>query len=153
MPRPTYFSYDPRYVSISTAQQRLALNEINDCTVIATSAAADLDYAQAHAALAALGRKHRKGTRTENVLKVLADAGKTVQPVSPTHFLAQYPGRHSELKHVTTHHPDRFPEVWPKDKTYLLLCSRHILTVKNGVNCDWTRSRARRVLRIWEVRS
>jgi hypothetical protein len=50
---------------------RLALNEHNDCTVVAVMHCLGLTYPEAHARLAAVGRKPRKGVVFRNVAQKL----------------------------------------------------------------------------------
>jgi len=133
----------------SKAQQVL---ENNDCAVRAIAIACDVDYDKARHMLAAEGRKPGRGTYRAQTKRVIQALGYTVTERFVSPFISKYPGRHAQvLRNVTTHHPERFNEVWADGKTYLFFCARHVLAVKNGVNHDWTKGRAKRVIDIWEI--
>ena len=66
-------------------------------------------------------------------------------------MIARYPGAHKALRNVTTHHPERFSDVWRDGKTYLMYTRGHVLAIVNGVNHDWTRGRAKRCKALYEV--
>ena len=102
--------------------------------------------------MAEQGRRSRRGTQWEIMWEVLDQLGYATRTVSPQHFISRYPGSHARvLRSVTTHHPDRFPAVWRDGKSYIFNTRAHVLAVVDGVNHDWTRGRAKRVLRIWEI--
>lgn len=123
----------------------------NDCAVIAIAAATGLSYEAAHSLAKAAGRKNGRGIRQAQTMAALAAAGKTTVELEPLDFIKKYPRPHQILKSVTTHHPDRFPDVWKDGNTYLLFTRGHVLAVVNGVNCDWTRGRAKRIRWIYRV--
>jgi hypothetical protein len=151
MPRPQCQSKSEVYTAIT--QQRLA-GETNDCTVVATAAALNLPYAEAHALIQKhFGRKAGKGCQFwgEALRQLLAEKGFRAQHAFRYEFINNYPGVHKNLKSVTTHHPDRFPEAWADGHTYLLYTRGHVLCVKNGLNCDWSRGKAKRVTQIWRI--
>ena len=126
--------------------------EDSDCVVKMTALALDIPYRKAHKLCAKYGRKPRKGMYPKDWLKMLKDSGLRLVERDPKHFINRYPGRHATaLKGVTTHHPDRFNEVWADGKGYILHCRRHVAYVKDGVNHDWTRGSAKRVIAIYEV--
>lgn len=127
------------------------LNERADCSVKAVAIVTGISYKEAHAAMKAVGRKDRQGTRnwqTHDALKALGF--KTIE-VDTDDFIAKYPSPHWDLKNVTTHHMDRFPKAWRDGKTYLFRCRDHIGAVVNGINHDHTKGRARRIFQIFEV--
>ena len=62
-------------------------------------------------------------------------------------FINAYPGRATELKTVTSHHPERFRKVWPTGR-FLMSNGAHILAVVDGENCDWSKGRSLRCRRI-----
>lgn len=133
------------------ASAAAATGERADCAVVAVAAACEVSYDEAHAALAAQGRKPRHGTyyqQTHNAIKAL---GFTLVRIPPEHFIQQYPKAHQVLRSVTTHHPDRFARVWRDGHTYLVHVARHVLTVRNGVNMDWSRGRAKRAIAIYRI--
>lgn len=126
-------------------------NEDKDCAVVAVAAACGVSYAKAHATLKELGRKDKSSTRTAIIHKGVKALGKELKLVHAHSFISQYPAAHRVLKGVTSHHPDRFPDVWRNGKTYLLYTHAHVVAVVNGMNCDWSRGRALRIKTIYEV--
>ncbi len=122
-----------------------------DCAVVAVAAAAGIPYTEAHALMAAEGRKPRRGTPMFITGSVLAQLGFKMVRVSSSSFIQRYPKAHQILRNVTTHHPDRFNHIWKDGNTYMFRTRRHILTVRNGVNCDWTRGTAKRVEEIYLI--
>lgn len=136
---------------VATLQASAGLGETNDCTVRALSIAAGISYEEAHALLAAEGRKNGKGIYFKSMfIPILARLGFHAQRVALHEIIATYPGVHSGLKSVTTHHPARFAKVWPKG-TFMMFTPRHVLTIKDGVNHDWTKGRAIRAESLWRV--
>ncbi len=132
--------------------QGCALNERNDCAVRAVAAATGRPYDEVHALFKAEGRRDGGRTFCNITWAVLKQLGLKAEIRNPRDMISQYPGNHARvLKSVTTHHPDRFNKVWADGKTYLLFTPGHILAVVNGVNHDWTRGRAMRVTRMYEV--
>lgn len=131
-----------------------SLGEQMDCAVRAVAVACDVPYEAAREALINLGRKPGGRTPTKLIRRSIEHLGSSVEeyPFIKYHsFIRQYPGKHKGKTCITTHHPDRFPEVWRDGKTYLFFTNGHVLCVKNGVNHDWTRGRSMRVYMIWEV--
>lgn len=128
-----------------------ALNENNDCAVIAIAAATGLPYVQVHAALAAEGRKPRRGThifRSKSALKAL---GFEAIPVPAAEFIKRYPGGHANARFVTSHHPQRFHKVWADGHSYVMRNRGHMWSVLNGVNHDWCAGRCLRVQDIYRI--
>lgn len=128
-----------------------AYGDSNDCTVKALAIAGDTPYATARQMLADRGRKKGKGTNTLNVLSSLRELGKTTRVVGVSHFIDRYPKAHRILKNVTSHHMDRFNDVWADGHTYLCVTNSHMFVVVDGTNHDWTRGRVLRVLHIYRV--
>ena len=126
--------------------------ERNNCAVRAVAAVTNTSYEVVHAIMARHGRKHGKGTQREIFWKTLTELGFRSSPRSPREFISRYPGSHATaLKSVTTHHPDRFPDVWKDGKSYLIFTTHHVLAVINGVNHDWTRGKACRAKLIYAI--
>jgi len=142
-------SHDPRYTAIREASA--AMHENNDCSVVAIAAACDVEYSRAHAAMASEGRRPRRGAYNHDILNAVAALGFTATFVPSKKFIIQYPGVHSNLKGVTTHHMERFSAVWDDGNTYLLFTSRHVGAVVDGVNVDWTKGTAKRVLKVYKI--
>ncbi len=149
MPAPRKLGTSPDYLALRNDPAATA--DRNDCSVVAVAAATGLSYSEVQARYFSLGRKRNKGVYTEVTMAVLRSFGYKCLLVEPLHFICRYPAPHFKLKSVTTHHPDRFRAVWADANTYLFRTSGHILCVRAGTNCDWTRGRAKRVRQIWKV--
>lgn len=133
------------------ANAEAAKGETNDCAVVAVAAACQVPYDEAHRVLQELGRKDRRGTRWNLTHAAIERFGFKVERVHASHFIEQYPKAHQILKSVTTHHPDRFKKVWEDGNTYVMHVTRHVLTIRNGVNMDWSRGKAKRAMAIYRV--
>lgn len=137
---------DPPKEFTELTKERTIHNERRDCTVIAVAALAEVPYAEAHAMLKQKGRKDRRGPYLSVVFEALRALGCTVTRVDSRHIIQQYPGQHKGLCHLTTHHPDRFPQVWANGKRYLFDTRQHVAAVVNGRMIDWSRNRALRAV-------
>jgi hypothetical protein len=127
-------------------------NESNDCAVKALAIVTDADYSLVRNLLALRGRKPRRGTNRYESWQVLEELGFTSVVVPTQQFIDKYPSPHCKvLKNVTTHHPDRFPDVWRDGNTYLLYSRGHVGALVNGENHDWTRGSAKRVYMIRRI--
>ena len=139
-------------VYLAHRNEAAAKNESNDCAVRAVAALTNTPYEVVHAMMARKGRKARKGTPWPIIIATLQDLGFNLERRPAYDFISRYPGSHATaLKSVTTHHPDRFPEVWRDGKAYMFSTRAHVAAIVNGVNHDWTRGAARRCLDIYEV--
>lgn len=135
----------------SLSNETCSNNEHNDCAVKAVALVANVSYKDAHAALAALGRKARKATQNVDIQAAIWSLGKTTTSIDRRAIIATYPEPHrSVLRNVTTHHPRRFAKVWPQG-TYLLYTSGHVAACVDGVVHDWTVNTAKRVVSIVKV--
>lgn len=137
---------------LSLAGDASIRNEYMDCAVKTVAVACDVPYATAHATLKALGRKDRARTPLHMVLQAAQQLGVKLTRVYASEMLQRYPGRHKTIANVTTHHPQRFPEVWAQG-TYIMLVSggSHVLCVKDGQVHDWTAGRSRQCCGLWLV--
>lgn len=130
----------------------LSLLDVNNCAVIAVCIATSEPYDKVHEMFLAKGRKLRRGVRTSTIEEVMNDLGYDMVVRLQGTFISRYPSPHCKVLHfVTTHHPARFNKVWADGKTYLFSTGGHILCVKDGVNHDWTKGRAKRVKVVYEV--
>jgi len=128
------------------------LGDANNCAVIAVAVATGESYDKVHAMMLEEGRKLRRGTRMTITEKVLERLGFLLLSLPRKNFIDRYPAPHRNvLRSITTHHPARFNKVWADGNTYLFSTGGHILCVKNGVNHDWTKGRAKRVRVVYEV--
>jgi len=137
---------------IQLSQQASVMGEKNDCSVKAVALAAGVSYEEAHAALAEEGRKNGKGAYTQGILRAVERCGKKHQRIPLDMIIQLYPKGHRDvLKSVTTHHPARFPDAWQDGNTYVMFTKRHVCTIINGVNHDWTNGRAMRAISVYRI--
>lgn len=143
--------YSDAYMKMQATSREIGENK--DCTVKAISAATDVDYMTVHAVLQMCGRRNGRGATMSIQRAALNKLGYDIVEVSVLTMIRQYPGSHSNLKSVTTHHPERFNKVWADGNNYLLytIGFRHVACVKNGINVDWTRGTAKRIERMYKV--
>lgn len=152
MPRPTKISRAEGYLSLRDDAARVAIGETNDCTVVAIAAATGLPYLTCHNAMAKRGRKDKSGSSIIETLNAISDLGFVCERVDAYAIIDGYPAPHRDvLVSVTTHHPDRFPNHWPKG-TFLMFTRGHALCIKDGVNMDHTRGTAKRAIAIFRVK-
>lgn len=125
--------------------------ETNDCSVKALAVVARIPYEDAKRTLAARGRKARKGAYTNDILAAVRDCGRTVERVDPKTIIAQYPPRYAaHHKTITTHHPRRFKDNWPKG-TFLLFTRGHVSACVDGELHDWAVNAVKRVVAVYRV--
>ena len=130
------------------------VGERADCAVRAVAIVCDVSYQESLAVFTKLGRKPGHATPTKTISQAIEALGKKPKKLSFIEYrqmVAKYPGKHALKQYITTHHPDRFPQVWRDGKTYLFFTRGHVLCIKNGVNHDWTRGRSLKVTHIWEI--
>jgi len=131
------------------------LGEGADCAVRAVSVACSRPYEEVLEVMTRMGRKPRGATETAVIRDTIISMGynpANLEWKGISDKIESYPGNHKNKKYVTTHQPDRFPEVWKDGKTYLFFVRGHVLCVKDGVNHDWTRGRSLKVFMIWEIK-
>lgn len=150
MPRLITKGSDARY-QLARIEGSNKFRESNDCSVISTALACGIPYDEAHAMLAAAGRKDGKGLQTFAQLKAIQDAGFRYAEVHRRDFIEQYPKAHHVLKNVTTHHPERFNSVWADGSNYLLFSRGHVSAVVDGQLIDWAARRQLKVISIYRV--
>lgn len=129
-------------------QDACALGENNDCTVKALAVAANIPYAEAHALLAAKGRRTGEGAYQFMYHGILRELGFTVTRVSTDEIQARYPKAKTGgyiYKNITSHHIALYPEAWNDGHTYLLQMNGHVGAVRDGKLHDWTVGRSFRV--------
>src|SRR6056297_2730383 len=95
------------------------LGERNDCVVKAFALAAGISYDEARSRAASHGRRKGEGMYDCEWRPMFAASGVELDSVKPADMIARYPAAHHILKHVTTHHPDRFQNVWDDGERYL----------------------------------
>lgn len=138
-----------RFTALAATSKEAGEN--NDCAVKAVALLASIPYDEAHALLKKLGRIDGAGTKNSLIREAFKELGCTVREVKTEYFTSKYPGIHKTLKSVTTHHPARFEEAFPKDSNFLFLTRNHAAAVLEGKTHDWSEGRALRVKWIWKV--
>jgi hypothetical protein len=131
-----------------------ALGENNDCTVKALAIAANIPYVEAHALLAAKGRKKGQGAYTYQYHQILRDLGFVLTRVNIDEIQAKYPRSKTGgyiYKQLTSHHMDLYPEFWNDGRVYLLQMSGHVGAVRDGKIHDWTKGRAKRIQSVYRI--
>lgn len=127
-------------------------NERADCTIKSIALVTGSSYKATKAALEAHGKKPRQGCKEAIQRKALKDLGFKARRVNPQFFINQYPEVHKrQLKHMTTHQPDRFPHAFRNGKTYLLYVTKHVAAMIDGKVHDHTRGCRRKVNTILEI--
>jgi hypothetical protein len=127
------------------------VRERGDCTVRAVAATTGRDYREVHRLFAAQGRKHGRSSNWATIRSVIDALGFKLTQISSGDFIKQYPAPHWKLRSITSHHMDRFNDVWSDGSNYILDCRSHVIGVVDGVNCDWSRGRTLRVLHVLRV--
>lgn len=141
MAKPNKVQQSEEYIAMRSAANEL--NEDNDCSVKALALVCEITYQEAHALLAAEGRKSRNGTPFAYTRAALESIGFKAILINKNDIICQYPGIHSTaLKGITSYHPARFPDVWKNGKKYLMATRGHILAVIDGKTHDWSAGRA-----------
>lgn len=148
MPAPKKQSRSETYQSINAVSK--SFGERGDCAVITVATACVVSYERAHEALRLAGRKDRAGTFLCQTERAIESLGFKLRRWTSAEYVAKVHSYGKKISCITTHHPDRFPKHWATG-TFLFSCSGHILCVKDGVNHDWTRGRAKRVIWVHEV--
>ncbi len=144
-----WYPQTKRYNAICAAADP---KERMDCTIKSIALVTGVSYDKARTALEANGRKRRCGCRENVQRKALKALGFKARRINPQTFIDQYPEVHKrQLKHVTTHQPDRFPHVFRDGKTYLVYVPKHVLAMIDGRVHDWTRGRRKQVQTMLEI--
>ncbi len=149
MAKITQQAYNDRFKRLSGESD--SFGETNDCSVIAISLLCDVSYDVAHRALAASGRKEKRGARMPIIRRAILALGMNIQNVDSKSAIGKYPGCHVSLKSVTTHHPARFNKAWKDGCAYMFVTAHHCLAVVDGVVQDWSANRALRVTEILQI--
>jgi hypothetical protein len=148
MSRPTLLAVTKVHCSLAAME----LGEKNDCAVRTVAIAAQIDYKRAHALLASLGRKSRKGTMLTITRAAFEALGcklveeQFAQRKRTTGQGRWYPvGLGLRSRSVKT-----LPKELPQG-TYVVLVRGHILCIVDGTVHDWSEGKALRALTVWRV--
>ena len=152
MPALKKTAVSPIYLAARGSEARQALNEQRDCAVIAITVVTGCSYSEAHAVLAAQGRRSGRGTFTVQTIKALEAMGYTVRRWTSKEvadMLQSYPKK--GIAGITTHHPRRFPKQWAGKPPLLFSQNNHISGFRDGELHDWAVNRSKQVLAVYEV--
>lgn len=128
-----------------------SIGENNDCAIKAISLVSGLNYIESKRLIDFYGRNKKGGTPTETIIKAIDQIGLIMTPIIQKDIIKMYPGVHSGLKSITSHHMDRFNSVWKNGKRYLLFSKTHVWAVIDGLNHDHTRGRSVQCKWIYEI--
>jgi hypothetical protein len=128
-----------------------------DCAVVAVSIATGRPYEECLNVMTKHGRRPGHGTPMAVTNAAMNELGFELTKLSwikLMEIIKGYPGVHSNLKNVTSHHPRRFPGAFDHlGPVFMMRSNGHISTVKNGVNEDWSQNSALRVIEIYVVKA
>ena len=122
----------------SCAKVGAAMNDNGFCSVIALATACQIPHKKAYAVMREQGRKHKRGAYTSQ-----SEAAVKALGFDWSNVTEDYP----EVKT-----PVSAAANLPKNKTFMIVVSGHIFTVRNGIVEDWTEGRKHRVKRIYEIK-
>lgn len=128
-----------KFRKMANARYRKAMNEHNDCSVIAVAIAFRMTYKEAHTIMAAFGRRNRHRFHTRNILPIAENFGFTVEPVNN---LIQKSGAQYTPKTIGNR---------LKKGYYLTFIRGHVFAVVNGEVHDWTNGRRHRITEAYKV--
>lgn len=115
----------------------LAMNESNDCSVKALAILTDTAYKVAHAVLADLGRKPRKGAVLYDMFSAVRMLGWKREEVTDSVTAKTVKKIASDPVFSHGH--------------FLIYTSGHVVAVKNGKVEDWSEDRALRIKQVWKI--
>lgn len=138
------------------------LGENNDCAPRAVWIATGrcVPYCDVVSMYEEEGRKKGRGSYNKMTRAVIAKLGYRIdfefdfnkfRAGHERNWIDRYPPSHRVLKSITTHHMDRFREVWKDGNTYLVYTRGHVGCCVDGVLHDHTRGTATRVVGIWKI--
>lgn len=140
--------------------EAIRLNETNDCAVRSVAATTGVSYGEAHAALAAAGRKPRQGCTTMQIHHAIRSLGyRVARLAAQAHEITAELAIHKNynVKNLTTRQITMFPEFfadhlgWSNHSGILLYTDGHVVGYAGGKVHDFGASRALRVYAIYMV--
>lgn len=139
---------------VALSEVRKAHNEHRDCTVVAMTITTGLSYETCREALAAAGRKSRRGTFFFQQKQAYEALGFTLREWTSREMcemVMSYPKK--GIAGLTTHQPRRFAKQWAphRDKALLLYSRAHVSAMVGGVVQDWAINRSKQVYKVVEV--
>ena len=125
------------YESIRTSSAYL--NDKGCCSVISMATACNMPFEQAQDLLKSVGRQHGKGVQMPQIQHAYMKYNKVLKCVHENYKSIGAQSRHLETLSQTCR---RFNK-----GTYVVFVRGHVLTIKNGVPQDWTKSTSRHRVR------
>lgn len=126
----------------------------NFCSVVALAAMCKVTTEEASNALKLFGRVEGKGVCTNTIIRAAEHLGYKMVQVTwkeKQELIASYPGAHSNLKSITTHHPVRFAKAWAGRPDYFMFSRGHVSAYVGGEVVDWAQGCAKRVYDLYTV--
>tara|TARA_R100001463_G_scaffold2401_5_gene10161 strand:- start:2030 stop:2419 length:390 start_codon:yes stop_codon:yes gene_type:complete len=117
----------------SILAEKKAIQDTNDCTVIAVAIATGKSYKEVHEVFRLSGRKPKRGCTTWMVEKVLFRLGYHVEK------LETWRGKTCATLSL------------PRQNNYIAFTTDHALAVKFGLIKDWTDGKRNRIKEVWEI--
>jgi len=114
------------------------------CGPIALAAATGIKYQEAFNIYAEEGRKKGQGVHDHQIVNATKRSG-----FYPCQFYSRYLMK--DYKYANTMTFNNAAKVLDKDKTYMLVGSSHVATLRNGKIIDWTQGRKLQVQWVIEV--
>lgn len=136
------------YDIIKSNTTRNQMNETNDCTVIATALTVGVSYEDAHAALKAQGRKHRRGAYMPQQERAIKALGGKIKRKLSAHLTIH--GQKLRQSNGAKYTPASIGRDYNKGIFYCFVRS-HCFALIDGVVQDWTAGRRHLVTEIWEI--
>lgn len=125
---------EPTEVTYGTIQGERAYHmDSNCCSAVSMATAINIPFTKAQEYLANRGRKHRKGASLWTIKMAYKDAGKALKAMHQNYILE--PSNRLKTIAQTCRELNK--------GTFVLLVRGHILTIKNGVPQDWTKTTSR----------
>lgn len=119
---------------------RVAMNEANDCSVLALSMSCRTTYEAAHTALKIAGRRDRRGVYPEHIKHATKTLGFTLGPVIR-------PKQANGSKYT----PRTIAEQFPAGR-YLAYSRGHVFALVDGEVRDWHKGRKYHIIKVQEVK-
>ena len=137
-----------------------AMNEKNDCSVVALAIAFDLDYRHAHDAMRAVGRKDRRGAQDHHITQAIELVGGKIERHEIFYKVDVKYGVESETDRGNNRFtvcrkrgltPNNVTEYIDPTKRYLAYTKRHVFAIVEGRVHDWQEGRKFRIEELIEV--
>ena len=126
----------------------------NYCAILAIAAMTGVCPKAVRAAVEAAGRKRGCGTYQHQMIKACEALGFKMKAIgfqARRDIIAQYPGVHKNLHHITTHHPRRFSKAWASQPNMLMLTATHAAAYLDGVVVDWSVNTSLRITELYTI--